>query len=91
MNVRAALSAAVGFFRIDPVDAPRVFAGATGSLLLVRLLDATQVWLILNLVFSLASYGLNSYEWYLLGAFSVVMRRLVSASGSTKALGARGQ
>ena len=72
-------------------ECKRVFAGATGSLLLVRLLDATQVWLILNLVFSLASYGLNSYEWYLLGAFSVVMRRLVSASGSTKALGARGQ
>jgi O-antigen ligase len=60
----------------------RAFIGATSSMFLSGLLDATQVWLILNLVFSLASYGLNSYEWYLLGALSVVMQRLANLSGN---------
>jgi O-antigen ligase len=41
-----------------------------------RLIDALQVWLMLNLVFAFASYGLSSYCWYLLGGFAVVMQRL---------------
>lgn len=44
---------------------------------LVRLGDAIQVWLFMNLVFSLASYGLSSYEWYLFGGLTVVLARLV--------------
>lgn len=51
-----------------------------------RLLDATQVWLILNLVFSFASYGLSSYEWYLLAALSVVMRRLAPSVATNRAV-----
>ena len=35
-----------------------------------------QIWLIMNFLFSFASYGLSSYEWYLFAGFSVVMQRL---------------
>jgi hypothetical protein len=35
-----------------------------------------EVWLAMNVVFSLVSYGLSSYEWYLFGGLSVVLRRL---------------
>lgn len=47
----------------------------TGAFL-PRAIDAMQVWLIMNFVFSFASYGLSSYEWYLFGGFSVVLQRL---------------
>jgi O-antigen ligase len=43
---------------------------------LPRLIDAMEVWLAMNVVFSFASYGLSSYEWYLFGGLSVVLRRL---------------
>jgi putative inorganic carbon (hco3(-)) transporter len=43
---------------------------------LARLIDAMQVWLAMNVVFSFASYGLSSYEWYLFGGLSVVVQRL---------------
>lgn len=34
---------------------------------------AMNTWLYMNLLFSLASYGLTSYEWYLFGAFSAIV------------------
>jgi hypothetical protein len=37
-----------------------------------------QVWLAMNIVFSFASYGLSSYEWYLFGGLSVVLQQLAS-------------
>lgn len=40
-------------------------------------LPAMQVWLIMNILFSFASYGLTSYEWYLFGGFSAVIARLI--------------
>lgn len=40
---------------------------------LYRCTQAMQVWLMMNLLFSLASYGLKSYEWYLFGGLSVVL------------------
>ncbi|RYG18907.1 MAG: hypothetical protein EOO07_07930 [Chitinophagaceae bacterium] len=40
-------------------------------------LPAMQVWLMMNFLFSFASYGLSSYEWYLFGAFSAVLQRIV--------------
>lgn len=43
---------------------------------LMRCLPAMQVWLIMNFLFSFASYGLSSYEWYLFGGFSAVLTRL---------------
>lgn len=41
-----------------------------------RMIDAMQVWLVMNVVFSFASYGLSSYEWYLFGGLSVVLQRI---------------
>lgn len=43
---------------------------------LYRTVEAMQVWLLMNLLFSLASYGLKSYEWYLFGGLSVVLLNL---------------
>jgi O-antigen ligase len=44
---------------------------------LSRSVQAMQVWLMMNLLFSLASYGLKSYEWYLFGGLSVVLLNIV--------------
>jgi putative inorganic carbon (hco3(-)) transporter len=44
---------------------------------LSRLIDGMQIWLAMNFVFSFASYGLSSYEWYLFAGLSVVLQRLV--------------
>jgi O-antigen ligase len=43
---------------------------------LIRLVDAMQTWLLMNTLFSFASYGLSSYEWYLFAGLSVVVRRM---------------
>lgn len=48
----------------------------TAGVFLSNIINAMQVWLWLNVIFSFASYGLTSYEWYLLSGFSVVMQRL---------------
>jgi O-antigen ligase len=42
--------------------------------------DALQVFMILNLVFGLASYGLTSYEWYFLAGLVAVVIRLADES-----------
>jgi len=41
---------------------------------------AMQVWLLMNILFSFATYGLSSYQWYLFGGLSVVIRRLAEGS-----------
>jgi putative inorganic carbon (hco3(-)) transporter len=41
-----------------------------------RVVDGMQVWLVMNIISSFASYGLLSYEWYLFGGLSVVVRNL---------------
>ncbi|MEP3560938.1 MAG: O-antigen ligase family protein [Marinobacter sp.] len=51
---------------------------------LFRSSQAMQVWLLMNLLFSLASYGLKSYEWYLFGGLSVVMLRLAREKTAVK-------
>ncbi len=56
----------------------RTFAAADAGRFLSRLVDALQVWLWMNLLFSLASYGLSDYEWYLLGGMALVIRRLAA-------------
>lgn len=58
-----------------------------GSPFLIRTVDAMQVWLWLNLLFSFASYGLASYEWYLLGGLSVVVRRLTMSDRGQRRAG----
>ena len=50
---------------------------------LANITTAMQVWLLMNILFSFASYGLTSYEWYLFGGLSVVIRRLVEAERSS--------
>lgn len=50
------------------------------GLFLSRLVDALQVWLAMNFVFSFASFGLSSFDWYLFGGVSVVIARLVGTA-----------
>jgi putative inorganic carbon (HCO3(-)) transporter len=57
-------------------EAYGIYSQADKGHYLKRLLDAMQVWLVMNLVFSFASYGLTSYEWYLFGGFSTVVMHL---------------
>lgn len=57
-------------------ECKRTNDGQDTSAFLQRLVDTLQVFLIMNFLFSFASYGLSSYEWYLLGGFSVIMQRL---------------
>lgn len=40
--------------------------------------NALHVWIWVYLVTSLATYGLSSYEWYLIGGLALVIRRLVA-------------
>lgn len=47
-------------------------------------IPAMQVWLSMNFLFSFASYGLSSYEWYLFGGLSAVMLRLSQGSEKLK-------
>ncbi|OEY67745.1 hypothetical protein BG841_15790 [Marinobacter sp. X15-166B] len=42
-----------------------------------RCVEAMQVWLLMNFLFSFASYGLKSYEWYFFGGLSVTVLSLV--------------
>ncbi|HVY07549.1 MAG TPA: O-antigen ligase family protein, partial [Burkholderiales bacterium] len=63
-------------------DLKRSLASVDEKKFLLPVVDATQVWLVLNLVFSFASYGLTSYEWYLLGGLAVVYRRIASMNPS---------
>lgn len=54
------------------------------GLFLSRLVDSSQVWLAMNFVFSFASYGLSSFDWYLFSGISVVIVRLVQLAGEPK-------
>lgn len=49
---------------------------------LYRASQAMHVWLLMNLLFSFASYGLKSYEWYLFGGLSVSLLNAVRAGTS---------
>ena len=40
-----------------------------------RLSLAVQVWFGMNILFSFASYGLSSYEWYFLAGLAELLRR----------------
>lgn len=45
---------------------------------LAAALNAMQVWMLMNILFSFASYGLHSYEWYLFGGLSVCLAGLTA-------------
>ena len=50
----------------------------TSNRLLLSLADVLQVWLAMNLLFSFASYGLSSYEWYFAAGLSEVLSRFAA-------------
>lgn len=63
-------------------ECKRVFSQVDQQAFLTRVVDALQVWLWLNIVFSFASYGVTSFEWYLLAGLSVVSQRLATHGSS---------
>jgi O-antigen ligase len=52
------------------------------SVFLRNLVDSMQIVLIMNFIFSFASFGLSSHEWYFLGGMSVAMQRLATEAQS---------
>lgn len=47
---------------------------------LLNFVHAMQIWFWMNIFFSLASYGLSSYEWYLFGGLALVAKNLAEKS-----------
>lgn len=47
------------------------------SIFLVQANKAMQAWIVMNIVFSFASYGLSSYEWYLFAGFAVSINQIM--------------
>ena len=45
---------------------------------LIIFFNATKTWLVMNLVFSLASYGLSGYAWYFIAGLTVVIIKLMN-------------
>lgn len=58
------------------MECKRTYQSSNASVFMRNTVDCMQVTLLMNFIFSFASYGLNSYEWYLLGGLSVVMQQL---------------
>ncbi len=54
----------------------RAYANREREGFLARVVSAMQIWFVVTLVSSFASYGVTSYEWYLLGGLAVAMERL---------------
>ncbi len=46
---------------------------------LLNISYAMLVWFWMNFLYSLASYGLSSYEWYLFGGLSVALKNIADA------------
>jgi putative inorganic carbon (HCO3(-)) transporter len=59
-------------------ECKRAYSQPSVSVFLRKLVDCMQIVLIMNFIFSFASYGLSSYEWYFLGGMSVSMQRLAT-------------
>ncbi len=69
----------------------RAVAKTRSGTYIPRLIDALQVWLWMNLIFSFASYGLSSYEWYLSAGLSVVIFRLTQRHREASRTGSAAQ
>lgn len=52
----------------------------SGDRYLISLTDALGIWLLANLVFSMASYGLTGYVWYLFGGLTGLLNRLCTTA-----------
>jgi O-antigen ligase len=59
-----------------------------GAPALERVGNAVRLFMVMNLAFSLASYGLTSYEWYFLAGLAQVTTRLRDQSGQLGGQGA---
>jgi putative inorganic carbon (hco3(-)) transporter len=57
-------------------------AKALGDRFMISLTGALGIWLLANLVFSMASYGLSGYSWYLFGGLTVVLNRFNKAESA---------
>lgn len=55
------------------------------SPMLRRLVPALQVWIGMNILFSFASYGLSSYDWYFAAGLTEVVRRFLQPADATVA------
>jgi len=64
-------------------DCKRAYSEQGASVFLRKLVDCLQIVLLMNFIFSFASYGLSSYEWYFLGGISVSMQRLTMEDQGT--------
>jgi len=65
------------------VRSQRTLASMHAGGLLPALNNAMQVWLAMSFVFSVASYGLSSYDWYLFAGLSVIILKLAGAAPAT--------
>lgn len=52
---------------------------------LPKFVNAMQVWLMMNFVFSFASYGLSGYVWYFFAGISVVVQRFATINLTSEA------
>lgn len=59
----------------------KITQGVATTPYLQKITTAMQIWLVMMLIFSLASYGLSSYEWYLFGGLSVALLRISRSAG----------
>ena len=61
------------------LQSQRVLGRLDAGQFLPRLNDAMQVWLAMSIVFSFASYGLSSYDWYFFAGLSAVTQRMAAS------------
>jgi O-antigen ligase len=52
---------------------------------IARLVEALQVWMLVSLFFSLASYGLSEWTWYFFAGISLAVVRVVNAEQTAQA------
>lgn len=69
------------------VEYQRAWSRVGTGIFLPRFIDAMQVWIVMNIIFSFASYGLSNYDWYLFGGLLIIIQRLerndASKAGNT--------
>jgi len=56
-----------------------------GNHWLIALTKAAHVWIIMDLFYSIACFGLNSWEWYFFGGVSVAVLRAARQKRDLKA------
>jgi putative inorganic carbon (hco3(-)) transporter len=66
----------IGSITMNFIQASKLYTAQEKAVFSKRVVDGMQVWLVMNIMSSFASYGLANYEWYLFGGLSVVMRNL---------------